>query len=357
MKLFDKSQKSGGAPKVFFLRWKDLEKLDRLIDRSHAMDIVERGDIVAVKMHFGEIAEDGHIRPELVRPFLKALSKKKARPFLTDTNTIYHGPRNNALDHLRVAADHGFSQTRLQVPVIISDGIAGDDHDEVSIQGKYLKAVKIATGIRRADKLIALSHFKGHLLTGLGGAIKNLGMGCASKAGKFEMHSSAGPTVNAKVCVGCEMCIAKCAHGALSIAGGKISFDKSLCAGCGECVIACHTNALSITWNEGSASVQEKLAEYALGATKGKGVFYFNFLNHITPNCDCMGMKEKPLVDDIGVLASGDPVAIDQASLDLVIKFGGDVFKAAHPQLDGTLQISHAEDLGLGTRKYELVEI
>jgi len=342
---------------VYLLPWEKREKIEKLIDKSGSMEFLKKGDLVALKMHFGEISDDGHIKSEFVRPFLKAMRKKKVRPFLTDTNTIYHGARSNAVDHLRIAADHGFNQTRLQVPVIISDGLTGTDYDEIEIEGKHFKKVKIATGITRADKILALSHFKGHLLVGIGGAIKNIGMGCSSRTGKFEMHSSVAPTVEAKKCTGCGVCIPRCAHGALSLADGRITLDKSHCAGCGDCIIACNTDALSITWNEGSIAVQEKLVEYALGALKEKDAFYFNYLNHITSNCDCMGIKEKPLLPDIGILASEDPVAIDQACYDLVIKCAGDVFKKEHPKVDGTVQLSYAEEVGLGMREYELIEI
>jgi len=321
------------------------------------MDCAERGDFVAIKMHFGEITDDGHIKPEFIRPFIRALNRKKARPFLTDTNTIYHGPRNNAVGHLKIAADHGFTQTRLHIPVIISDGLAGDDHEEIEINRRHFKSVKIASGIAHCNTLIALSHFKGHILAGFGGTIKNLGMGCGSKLGKFEMHSGASPTVKPAKCVACGACIPKCPVSALSLVNEKITMDKDKCIGCGDCLIACRTGALSITWNEGSSAVQEKMAEYALGAIKDKKAFYFNFLNHITPHCDCMGIKEAPMLDDIGILASSDPVAVDQASLDMVIKTAGDVFKKAHPQIDGTVQLKYAEEIGLGSRKYEVIAI
>jgi uncharacterized Fe-S center protein len=347
----------GRKTPVYFLPWDKKDKIDRLIDGSGAMAIYEKNDFVAIKMHFGERGGDGHIKPEFVKPFIKGLKEKKTRPYLTDTNTIYHGPRNNAVEHLAVAAEHGFSQNRMQVPVIIADGLAGDDHVNIEIHGRHFRTVKIAPGIRRADKILVLSHFKGHLLVGLGGAIKNLGMGCGSRAGKFEMHCTVSPTTDDRKCVGCESCIPKCAHGALSIVDSKISLDKSICKGCGDCVIACPTGALSITWSEGAKAVQERLAEYALGAVKGISAFYFNFLNHITPNCDCMGMKETPLTEDIGILASGDPVAIDRASYDLVIKTAGDVFAKAHPGIDPTIQIRYAEELGLGSQAYDLITL
>jgi hypothetical protein len=343
---------------VYFLPWAKKNCLPELIKKSAMMELFQKNDFVAVKMHFGERGGDGYVKPEFVRPFLKALKQKKTRPFLTDTNTIYHGPRNNAIGHLEVALEHGFSQNKLQVPVMIADGLRGDNHEEVRIDGKHFKTVKIATGIRRADKMLAISHFKGHILAGMGGAIKNLGMGCGSKHGKFEMHCSASPTVDDRKCTGCGMCLSSCASGALSFnSKKKIALSKQKCTGCGECVIKCPTAALAITWNEGTMEVQERFAEYAKGALDGLPSFFINFVTHITPNCDCMGKKEKPLLPDIGVLASKDPVAIDQASLDLTVKTGGKTFENAHKHIDCTIQLAHATQLDIGTREYELFEV
>ncbi|MBT3182063.1 MAG: DUF362 domain-containing protein [Deltaproteobacteria bacterium] len=344
-------------PKVFFLPWDRHKELEKLIQDSSAVSGIQKNDYVAVKLHFGERGGDGHIKPEFMRPILKSIKNKKAKPFLTDTNTIYHGPRNNAIGHLEVAAEHGYSQNRMQVPIIIADGLLGDDYTNVDIDGNHFKSVKIATTIRKANRIIAASHFKGHLLAGFGGAIKNLGMGCGAKAGKFEMHCSVAPTVEVRNCVGCELCVPKCAQSALTVVSKKIQLDKNKCVGCGECVIACHTNALSITWSEGTKSVQERFVEYAKGAVKDTPCFYINFLNHISPNCDCMGMKEKPMLDDIGILASVDPVAIDQACYDLVVKKAGDVFLKAHPGIDGRIQLEYAEKLGMGSRDYELKNV
>lgn len=342
---------------VFFLPWEFRENLSKLLGQSGAPGYFRRGDIVAIKTHFGERGNNGYIRPEFIRPVIKMIKELKATPFLTDTGTIYRGPRSNAVGHLTVAADHGFSQNRLHVPIIISDGIRGHDYADVEIIGKHFRSVKIATGIINADSMAVISHFKGHLLGGFGGAIKNLGMGCGARLGKFAMHSSVMPTISIETCEGCGACIAHCAHDALLLDGGKIYLEPSRCKGCGECVLFCDFGALSITWNQGATAVQERYAEYALGAVKGKHVFYLNFINHITPNCDCLSKDELPMLPDIGILASEDPVAVDQASLDLVIKQGGNVFKTAHPDVDCTVQLKHAEAIGLGKREYELITI
>lgn len=343
------------SKKVFFIPWNQKDRLSELLKKSGAEDFIEPKDLVAIKMHFGEKGNDGYIKAEFVRPAIKLIQQKKAAAFLTDTGTIYNGNRSNAPDHLQLAAEHGFSQTRLQTPVVIADGLIGNDYYEVEVGGKYFKKVKIASAIYEADCMLVLSHFKGHLLTGFGGALKNLGMGCAARLGKFEMHSSVSPTVESARCTACGACIERCAHKALSFEDGKIHLNKKICAGCGECVIVCNFGALSITWNEGQARVQEKIAEYARGAILNKRCFFINFLNHITPNCDCLSKKETPLLPDIGIMASEDPVAIDQASLDLVIKQGGDVFKKTYPHIDYNIQLECAEKLGVGSRNYALV--
>lgn len=344
-------------PKVFFLPWDRGEHLSKLLAESGAPEVIDRDDLVALKIHFGEKGNDGFIKPDLVRPVIKILNEKKAKGFFTDTGTIYHGLRTNAVSHLKLAAEHGYSQTKLGTPIIIADGLRGDDFVEVEIDGSHFKRVKIATAIRGADVIIALSHFKGHLLSGFGGAIKNLGMGSGSRLGKFEMHSSVSPTVALENCKACGACIARCAHGALKLVDKKIHLDRNLCKGCGECVLYCNFNALSITWSEGGSSVQERFVEYAVGAVKGKRTFYLNYINHVTPNCDCLSKNETPLLPDIGILASRDPVAIDEASLDLVKKSAGDVFAKAHPTIDSTVQLAHAAKLGLGSREYELVAL
>lgn len=342
---------------VYFIPWKEKGRLTDLIEKSGAMDVALKNHYIAIKMHFGERGNDGYIKPEFVRPFIKAIKQKKAKPFLTDTNTIYHGPRNNAVGHLEVAAEHGFSLAKLQTPIIISDGLRGNEYKEVQIDCKHFPSVKIGRAIYEADAMIALSHFKGHLLAGFGGAIKNLGMGCGSRIGKFAMHSSVAPTVAADNCTACGKCILQCAHGALTFKDKMISLDKKKCVGCGECAVVCKFGALSIEWDDNAANVQERTVEYAFGAVKDKPFFCVNFLNHITPNCDCISKKETPLLDDIGILASSCPVAIDQASIDIVIKNGGDVFKKTYPNIDWNVQLEYSEKIGLGKREYELITI
>lgn len=346
-----------GKSRVFYLTWDRRERLPELLEKAGVADIIKAGELVALKMHFGEKEGTGCVKPEFLRHVIRMVRAKKASPFLADTGTIYRGKRSNAVDHITLAAAHGFSENRLQVPIIIADGLKGGDFEEVEIGGKNFAKVKIATAIKQADAMISLAHFKGHLLSGWGGAIKNLGMGCGSRLGKFEMHSSVAPEVALDSCTGCGACIENCAHGALSLVDGKIALNTDICAGCGECVVACDFDALSIAWEKGGAEVQERFAEYALGAVKDKRIFCLNFLNHITPNCDCMSKGETPLLPDLGIVASADPVAVDQASYDLIKGQAGDVFAKVFPQIDSTVQLVHGEKMGLGKRSYVLTEI
>ncbi|MCX5781413.1 MAG: DUF362 domain-containing protein, partial [Elusimicrobia bacterium] len=217
--------------------------------------------------------------------------------------------------------------------------------------------VSIANAVFYAESAIFLSHFKGHELSGFGGALKNMGMGCGTRAGKYAMHHSVNPEIDIDKCTGCEKCIKWCSAGALSMKNKKISFDSSKCMGCGECILSCAFNVFRIPWNETVKGVQEKIVEYACGALKNKKHFSINFINHITQYCDCYSDRGKSLVEDIGIVAGSDPVAVDQASADLVNqKFGGDFLRSIFPEIDWTVQLDYAEKLGLGNRKYALVE-
>lgn len=345
-------------PKVCFLPWEHKDRFEQLLEIAGIGSQLGKDDFTAIKIHFGERGGDGHISPKWVRPIAKAIRKAKAQPFITDTNTIYRGSRSDAVSHLVVAAEHGYSQTKIGVPVVIADGLRGTTFKLIAINGTHFKEVKIATEIVNADSMVVVSHAKGHLLCGYGGAVKNLGMGCGAKVGKYEMHAGTHPEINAKACVKCGQCIVECPAKALSFVKEVITLDTERCVGCGQCVAACDYGCLNIPWSQPSMKVQERCAEYALGAVKNKRIFCINFVNHITPNCDCMGTVEKPLMDDVGILASADPVAIDQASLDLIVKLSGDdPLKKAHPDIDYNVQLAHAEKVGLGSRTYELVEI
>ncbi len=343
--------------KVYFLPWAERDKLLNFLTNINFANVFKQNDIVTIKTHFGEKGNKGFVKPEFFKPIIKLAQKKRAHVFLSDTNTIYVGERNQGLKHLALAAKHGFSHEKLGVPIIIADGIKGNNYSKVKINGQHFQEVKIATSFIEANTIITVSHFKGHILTGFGGAIKNLSMGCAARLGKFEMHSTVAPTVNTHKCTACEQCLKVCPADALQIIEDKIKLDPKKCVGCGECVIACRFGALSITWNESSKNLQEKMAEYAFGAVLGKKQFYLTFINHVTMYCDCL-KDSKIIGPDIGVLASKDPVAIDQAALDLLkLHAKEDIFKKAHPGVDHEVQLIHAEKMGLGSRRYELVEL
>ena len=339
---------------IYFIPWKNKNKLSDLLKKAGIQSIAEPGDLTAIKTHMGESGGIGFIEPHFIKTVADEIKNCKANPFVTDTNTIYTGKRANAVDHLTLANEHGFSTQTLGAPVMIADGLKGLDSIEVKIDGEHFKKVKIASNIYNSNSMIVTSHFKGHILGGFGGAIKNLGMGCGTRMGKFEMHSGLSPVWDSSNCIACGLCVKACAHSALTLTNKTIDINKDKCVGCGECIAVCRYGALNLSWDSSSKEVQEKFAEYALGAVKDKRVLYINFLNHITKNCDCMGWKEKALCEDIGILAGTDPVAVDKASYDLVVKQNGDIFKKAHPTVDCMSQIRHAEKIKLGSSKYTL---
>jgi hypothetical protein len=293
-------------------------------------------------------------------------------PFLTDTNTLYRGTRSNAVEHIRTAILHGFDYAVAGAPVIIADGLNGKNVRRVEIQKKHFTEVSIAGDIAAADSMIVLSHFKGHITSGFGGAIKNLGMGCAPREGKRAQHNARSFTIPEK-CSGCAACMKVCPEKAICVQKKKSVINQELCIGCFECMHACPDHAIDINWEMEVPQFIERLVEYAYGAVVGKEnkIGFMNFLIRITPDCDCSPYSDAPIVPDIGILASKDPVAIDAASFDLVNQQqrytdslltahhhkGGDKFKGVHAQTDGYRQVQYAEEIGLGSIDYNLVRI
>jgi len=334
-----------------------LKKLDRLCARVIPPVDIQKDEFVAVKLHFGEPGIYTYIRPVFVSRIVDALKSTGGKIFLTDANTLYRGWRSNAVDHHNTAMRHGFCRPVIDAPVIIADGLHGHDYRQIPIQGKHFKTVKIASAVAEADKLIGIAHIKGHMATGFGGQLKNIGMGCGSRAGKQQMHSDLKPEVNTKKCRGCGRCVKNCLSQAIELYEGKARIDHSRCVGCGECVATCLFGGIKVQWDSPSQLVQEKIAEYALGVLAGKKYAFFNFIMDITPECDCFSWSGTKLGPDVGILASNDIVAIDQASADLIMKVHGrDSFREAH-KIDWSAQLKHAESLGLGSRKYELEEV
>lgn len=348
-----------------------LQKVRRLYDATKYNDIVEKNEIVALKVHFGEKGNTAFVSPTYIRQIVDKVREKGAKPFLTDTNTLYNGARANAVDHLETAIYNGFAYAVVNAPVIIADGIHSKNSVDVEINKKHFKKVKIAQEIENTSKMIVVSHFKGHEVAGFGGAIKNLAMGCTPAAGKQQQHSSVKPLVSDK-CVGCKKCLSYCPVSAIDI-NNKVAVISHKCIGCGECISICPVRAINPQWKTEIPVFLERMTEYAYGAVKNKkdNVVYFNVLMNITPLCDCYGFSGAYIVPDIGILASNDPVAIDKASYDLVNaqignensklscnhNAGKDKFKGLYNHIDATIQFTYGEELGMGTQNYELIEI
>ncbi len=338
-----------------------LEKLGELFEQAGFGEIFGKKDLVAVKVHFGERGCTSFIPPIYARKVVQLIKEKGGRPFLTDAGTLYVGGRADAYEHILTAASHGYTLASVEAPVVIADGLIGHDFEEVEIEGKHFDKVKIAAAAVQADSLVALSHMTGHELTGFGAALKNVGMGLGSRGGKQQMHSDVKPQVKEEKCTGCARCLRWCSARAISLdrKRKKAKIREDLCLGCGECTIMCLEGAISIRFMTDPAAAAEKIAEYAYGALKEKRgkMGFFNFLMDMSPSCDCWDYSGQPFAPDIGILASTDIVAIDQASVDLINRAGEDLIKKLYPYVSWEVPLRHAEKLGLGTRKYQLVEV
>ncbi|MDD4136453.1 MAG: DUF362 domain-containing protein [Methanoregula sp.] len=348
------------------------EKVRRLFDRAGFPKLIAPHDKTAIKLHFGEMGSDGFISPVYVRQVAEKVKECKALPFLTDTNTLYLGGRSNAVEHIGTAILHGFDYAVAGAPIIIADGLNGKNISKVTIDKKHFAEVSIAGDIAAADSLIVLSHFKGHCVSGFGGAIKNLAMGCAAPEGKRAQHNARPFTIPEK-CTGCASCMKVCPNDAITVKKKKAIINRELCTGCFECMHTCPEHAIDINCKTEIPQFMERMVEYAYGAVQGKKnkAGYMNFLIRITPECDCFPFSDAPMVPDIGILASKDPVAIDAASYDLVNQQQGftdsmlsahhhkgeDKFKGVHAQTDGYHQLKYAEEMGMGSIRYDLIRI
>ncbi|EYE89071.1 4Fe-4S ferredoxin [Fervidicella metallireducens AeB] len=350
-----------------------ISKIKRLFDLAGFDDFINKNDITAIKIHFGEKGNDSYINPVYVRQVVDKVKEKGGKPYITDTNTLYSGSRANAVDHLITAIEHGFDYSVVGAPLIIADGLLSKNSVEVEINKKHFQKVKIAGDIKAADCMIVMSHFKGHEMAGFGGAIKNLAMGCAPAAGKQQQHSTVKPEVKINKCISCGKCIQICPVKAIDFLEKKAQINHKICIGCGECITVCPVKAIAPKWDTDIEPFLERMTEYALGAVQNKGdkIGYINFLMNITPDCDCVPWSDAPIVPDIGILASKDPVAIDKASLDLVNQqiglknslltcnheHGKDKFFGMRENVNGHIQIKYGEEIGLGFSEYELIEI
>ena len=349
------------------------DKIDGLFERINLKDHIKPNGLIAIKMHLGEKGNTAFISPLFIKRIVDNVKLNKGKPFITDTCTLYRGDRSDAVTHLTLASRHGFSLTVVDAPVVIADGIRGNTDINVAINKPLFEQVCIGTELINADSIISVAHFKGHELTGFGGTLKNLGMGGASRKGKLAQHSNISPKVIKKLCIGCGNCCSICPSQAISLTNKKASIDQRKCIGCAECITICLQDAIQIRWNETTALFQKKMIEHVCGVLQGKEgrALYLNFLMNISPACDCYGHADAPIVPDIGILASTDPVAIDQAAVDLVnqeagmqntalqsnLKKGSDKFKGLYPEVNWEVQLDYAEQCGLGVRNYSLSQI
>ena len=353
--------------KVFFVRATAQDGPELLSRKALAAylaldlnDQLDKDDFVALKIHFGDKHNTGHIKPEWLRHIVIEIQKRTPRAFLTDSNTLYVGPRSNSVEHIRLAWSHGFTPNVVDVPVIIADGLIGRDKHEGRGAQARIKSPKVGAAFQDSDALLALTHVTGHMQTGIGAALKNVGMGCASRAGKLDQHSVVHPRVNPKACRNCSLCFDHCSADAIVQAEGHVEIDDHACTGCGECLIVCKFGAIKFRWDADSKRLQEKMAEYALYVKRHykEKVGFLNFLIQVTKDCDCMAKNQPRIVEDIGILASSDPVAVDTASATLILDRGRgkDVLRAGY-NVDWSAQLKHGVAIGLGSMEFELIEL
>ena len=366
--------------KVFFTDFRTTvgtsmtDKLKRLCLAAGFKDIDMEGKFVAIKMHFGELGNLAYLRPQYAKAVADLVKEQGGMPFLTDCNTLYPGSRKHALEHMDCANLNGFNTVTTGCQIIIGDGLRGTDEVEVPVKnGQYVKSAKIGRALMDADIVISLAHFKGHEMTGFGGAIKNIGMGGGSRAGKMEQHSSGKVSVNEDLCRGCRRCAKECGSNAITYENNKAHINKDLCKGCGRCIGACAFDAISNDQWDASDVLDRKMAEYAQAICQDRPTFHINIATDISPNCDCHGENDGPILPNLGFFVSFDPVAVDQASVDAALKATpiensqlgdnlrkpdwkkkGDHFLDSNPHVNWEETLIHAEKIGLGTRQYEL---
>lgn len=352
-----------------------LQKLERLMKKAGIENIDFNNKFVAIKIHFGEPGNLAYLRPNYAKVVADVVKELGGKPFLTDCNTLYVGRRKNALDHLDAAYENGFSPFSTGCQVIIADGLKGTDEEIVNINGEYVKEAKIGRALTDADIIISLNHFKGHECTGFGGALKNIGMGGGSRAGKMEMHSSGKPYPIQSKCVKCKKCIKICAHSAISYnKEGKAEIDHNKCVGCGRCIGICNFDAIKSPNDEANDILNYKIAEYTYAIIKDKPHFHISLIVDVSPNCDCHSENDAPIVPNIGMLASYDPVALDRACADMVneqhinvnsnlgenfeeYKHLNDNIMINHPDTNWKSALEHAEKIGIGMQEYELIKV
>ena len=378
------------ASKVYFTNLRAsqtgnlLQKLERMVKKAGIDQIDYKDKFVALKIHFGELGNVAYIRPNYAAVIVRIIKELGGKPFLTDSNTLYSGSRDNAVAHIHTAMVNGFNPIATGCDVIIADGLRGKDERIVNVDGKYCPEPKIGAAIAEADIVISLTHFKGHEMAGFGGAIKNLGMGAGSVAGKLDMHSTAQPKILTDKGIGCKICEKNCNHDAVHVIDKKAVINYDNCVGCGQCIAVCKNEAAANGSEESGKILNYKIAEYTKAVLKDKPNFHISFIMNVSPECDCWGHNDAAIVPDLGMAASFDPVALDQACVDLVnaaprlsgnvleekmkvysaeckknmiVERDGDKFHILHPNTSWQSGLRYAEEIGLGTREYELVRV
>lgn len=335
-------------------------KIGKILAATGYSSIIEENALVAVKQHFGEHGNENFITPPNTRAVVEWIKTRKGLPLLVETNTLYKGERSDSCRHLRCAYAHGFTPEAVDAPIHILDGVHGQNQHPVQIPGKHFRTVYMVPDLPFFRSIVVLSHVKGHMLSGMGGALKNLGMGFASRAGKLAQHDDFRPLFEPAACARCGLCVSYCPQAALFMENDGLRLDESKCIGCGECFTACRYDAISFNWAESDTKFQQKMVEHALGAVikhSGK-VIYISYINKLSRHCDCWGEHNPVLYPDVGICASLDPVAIDMASYDLVREMlHKDIFKELWPAFDATEQMRYGQELGLGTCNYTLHKI
>ena len=317
---------------------------------------LKKNDVVGMKVHFGEKGNKSYINPKILLPLVKYLKKIPTLPFVFDTNTLYRGERTNAIDHINIAQQHGFG--KLNVPIIIGDGVRGNNYIEVEINKKHFPRCFLAPVLDDMDFMVVLSHFTGHMLSGFGAAIKNIAMGCASRRGKLAQHSVVCPRIKKEKCIACGVCAQYCPAGAITKVDDVFFINSEQCIGCAQCISVCPQGAVKIEWSEEYGEIGEKIVEYAYAVTQKVPCVYFNFCLYITKECDCMNKESEGFVKDLGVLFGWDPVSVDKASIDLLLRQeGNDCLRAAHPEINYLHHLHYAERIGLGSLEYTLIKL
>ncbi len=351
--------------KVYFIKvenGEDIASLSQkaryLFDSAGFKNAIHKNDMVAVKTSFGEKGNIGYLKPPLIKAVVDKIKECNGKPFLVETNTLYQGRRTNAVDHIMHAHERGFGYESIGAPIIIGDGLFGEHDVQVEINQKMCKYAHVAGVARAANAIVSIAHVTGHILAGMGATLKNLGMGLSSRGGKLAQHSGVIPQILKKRCNTCGVCGRWCPVKAIEMTDQYAVIDPKICIGCGECLAVCQFSAVKIAWDENTVNLQKKVAEYCLAILQGKAgkVVFFNFLTHITKQCDCMDQAYEPDIPDIGIMASADPVAIEKATADMIKeRIRTDFFKDAWPKIDYTIQITYAQEIGLGSTDYEMI--